>query len=335
MKRIIMISMAMMVSVLSACGGGGDTAAVAPAPAGITYTGAVTPASITTINANALAGNVSGNTNAATALAVGATVSSAKRSNVTRHLPQLGGLTRKLVVQGRSAAAVATGAIVAINSTQAGPAGGSVTLTGQVDDVLGTGSITATFSNYVDVGNVVMNGSMTISVLAFDALAGVPVDMSLTLNNLSVSDAVSSLSMSGSMRDQVRLTANREILTVNFVAQDNISLHQVRLQNFIIDEVFDNINFPTTSNTIVSGRVFDSVEGYVDIVTTVPMIVSNLSTDQYPSIGSMVFTGSVGAFGATAVRVTAQSAVNVLVEADTTGDGIYDYSSGIIAWTAL
>jgi len=175
-----------------------------------------------------------------------------------------------------------------------------------------------------------------MSIVDFDLTNGIPLDATLQFNTITVTDIVSAsgFTFSGTIHDVITIATNRRLLTVNFVAQDNITGHQSMLQNFVVDSTYDNILSPTSSADSISGRVFDSVEGYVDITTTTPMqlVINN----QYPHAGGpVIFTGGVGsAGGPTQVRVTPQNATTVLVEADTNGDGNYDYSS-VIPWSSL
>ena len=212
-----------------------------------------------------------------------------------------------------------------------------MTLSGQINDVTGAGSITLTFTSYQDVGNVTINGAVTMTVFMFDQALSQVTDASLNFNNMTVTDLHSSITMTGTIRDQFTISSTPlEVLTVNFTAQDNAIGTQVKLQNFVIERTFNNLGFPTSFTMLIHGRIFDSVEGFVDITTLAPLVVANLNTDAFPSSGGpILFTGASGALGgATKVRITPVSSLNTLIEADTTGDGVFDYNT-TAPWASL
>ena len=325
---------------LSACGGGGGggtaTSSVTTASSATTYTGAVTQASVTNTNAKPLAGSVSGGSTATTSLAAAGVIhaNTDNRVNAVVHLPRLAAMSRDFV--GSLAQLPVAGALQTINTTTQGPLGGSVTLTGQIDDVTGTGNATAVFTSYKDVGNVTIDGTLTMTITAFDTAQSMPTDMLLNFKAVTMVDNTGNITISGTIRDQITIAASREVMTANVIASDNTAGTQEKLENFVVDQTYDSIFTPNSASMVMHGRVFHSAEGYVDVSTVAPLIVANLVTDAFPSSGGpLLLSGATGVASATAVRVTPISTTNVLLEADTTGDGVYDYNAGTIAWTSL
>lgn len=176
-----------------------------------------------------------------------------------------------------------------------------------------------------------------MNVTGFDTVNNDVSDAGLSFGNVQVTQLSTGAtnSINGSMRLQQSYATNTETLTANLVLKDGAG-GEGALQNFVMTNVYDNIATPASVSETISGRVYDSVEGYVDITTPVAMNIVNLATDLYPTTGQIILTGDVGAVGgATTVRVTAQSSTTVLIEADTTGDGVYDYSSGVVNWSSV
>jgi hypothetical protein len=85
---------------------------------------------------------------------------------------------------------------------------------------------------------------------------------------------------------------------------------------------------------IISGRYYDPDYGYVEVYTEGPLRIDD--GDDWPSDGVLVVTGDTGiAGGSTMARLTALSSTTYQVEADTNGDGTYDWDSGVLYWADL
>src|ERR1051325_10183640 len=82
-------------------------------------------------------------------------------------------------------------------------------------------------------------------------------------------------------------------------------------------------------NETVSGRVFHSAHGFVDINTTVPFHFDNFS-QEFPSTGQLVLTGANRA----AIRLTALSTKLLSLGLDLNGDGVLDRTV-MLAWSDL
>ena len=81
----------------------------------------------------------------------------------------------------------------------------------------------------------------------------------------------------------------------------------------------------------VSGRYYHPDYGYVNIST--PTSFRIYSGSQWPSQGILILDGKTGiAGGSTRAKLTVISSTNYQVEADTNGDGTYDWNSGTLTW---
>ncbi|MEK7768759.1 MAG: choice-of-anchor Q domain-containing protein, partial [Pseudomonadota bacterium] len=87
--------------------------------------------------------------------------------------------------------------------------------------------------------------------------------------------------------------------------------------------------FPSSYTETITGRMFDSVHGYVDVTTVVPLVFSSIN-QLFPGNGQLLFTGAASA----RIRVTTLSAVLVKVELDLDGNSVYE-TAATLKWTDL
>ena len=79
----------------------------------------------------------------------------------------------------------------------------------------------------------------------------------------------------------------------------------------------------------VFGTFYHPQYGYVEMTTIDPFGLHD--DDRWPTSGQMVISGSAG----TKARLTVMDQAHVDVAADTDGDGLYDWDSGILDWDEL
>ncbi|UCG11421.1 MAG: hypothetical protein JSU72_12835, partial [Deltaproteobacteria bacterium] len=88
---------------------------------------------------------------------------------------------------------------------------------------------------------------------------------------------------------------------------------------------------PNYDDAAIAGRYYDPDSGYVNVASTTPF--RHFVGDLYPSDGVLVIDGNTGiAGGSTMARLTVHSSTNYEIDADTNGDGTYDWNSGILTW---
>ena len=82
---------------------------------------------------------------------------------------------------------------------------------------------------------------------------------------------------------------------------------------------------------VLTGRYFDPDYGYADFTSSTPLKIYDV--DMFPSEGIFILDGANGIVGgSTITRFTALNNTSYMIEADTTGDGAYDYKSVAINW---
>ncbi|MBU1214190.1 MAG: hypothetical protein KKA63_03035 [Gammaproteobacteria bacterium] len=321
---------------LSACGGGGGGGSTSTTPANLAYTGSTTPATITVANGSALASNVLGGASS-TNIMTGASVSPASRNNISAYILELAKAARNAPAQASTSGIPATGAVVSIPATTVpGTSGGTLTMSGQVDNTTMSGSMTLVFSSYSN-GVMRMSGTLDMAFSAWDAANAVPLTSTITFSNIQVTNISSNITdrMDGSFLMQINVAANTETITVNAIMEQSPAGPQSKLQNFVMTNTYDSILFPTSVSEVISGRVFDSLQGYVDITTPTPMVITNLNTDLFPTSGVVLLTGANGALGgATKARLTAILNQQVQLDIDVDGDNIYDNATQYL-WANL
>ena len=118
-------------------------------------------------------------------------------------------------------------------------------------------------------------------------------------------------------------------LTVDFLVL-NSATGKVHWTNNVVFNITTTINGTVTSRDVtVTGRFYDSDNGYVDITTPTPLHFVGMDTS--PSSGVLLLTGANN----TKIRLTALTNVTYRVEGDTIGSGTYNYNSGALNWTAM
>jgi len=273
---------------------------------GVEYTGLTTQATVNSSNAVGLVSLTLGGFNQGAALSV------YSLGNTQAHAVAMGGVLNDAAAHVLAQYShVSIRALQKFNQTLPGAVSGSVQMSGQLDDVTFDGTITATFNQMSDDGITTLNGTMTMVV------SGSGNNVAITFSGFSVVDASGTTLMDGSLA--VTSTATTQTLTMNFVSSDAKG-SQMKIENFAYNATVDA--FGLTLTETYSGRIYDSSLGYVDISTQTPLVYLTAG-DFYPSSGgSVVISGA----GGTKVKVTPVDNVNALVEADTTGNGVFDFS---------
>jgi hypothetical protein len=111
-------------------------------------------------------------------------------------------------------------------------------------------------------------------------------------------------------------------MTMNVNVKDNTDGKVYWMDNYFITDIY----YDTYDETEISGNFYSPDYGYVTLSTQEAFIT--LDEDDYPSQGILIATGA----GGTTARLTVLSATTYHVEADTNGDGTYEYDSGTLYW---
>ena len=317
------IALAMLVS-CGGGGGGGGGGGTAP----LQYSGNTSAAVITTGNAAALTANITGGTDVAQA------TSSIMPSNQAASAQGAIDLNRELTRAFRSTLGKLGSGDGGLTSVpiDSGPLpcdnGGTVRVVGDVDPLSGRGTATVTYTN-CQVDQDVLNGQATMRIDA--AVTGVvftPTDFTITFTRLTVRGTVNT-DIAGSVRIVADIFLNRETITQNVVALHNNTGRMTKSENMIYVNQYDNINNPTTFTETMTGRLFDSIHGFVDIATVTPLVFSDAG-QAFPNGGVLQLAGA----GARQIQATALSSDRVKIALDI--DNVPGFEAvAFLGWTEL
>ncbi len=329
MRQTTLIAvLSLLLLTLTACSGGGGDGAPLPQP--IIYSGNSSAAVITRENAKQLIANVIGTTDA-TAILSAKAISGTPSSNGPTSREPAHEILRHLLQ--KSASQLYSGvmplAAVAINETHpCDNPGGTVTYSGNIESD-GTGILTIQYYNCLDTGTT-YNGSATAIITAFDFGYLIPVEASYTFTLITAQSDSYHISMSGTMLDSIDLAGNREQITMNITSLDHNTSRMSKSENLVYLLQYDSISYPSSYSVTLTGRVYDSVEGYVDVTTDSPLLFSTVYALFPDGGGPLVLTGANSA----KIRLTPASSAEARVELDLDGDGIYE-SLTVMPWTVV
>lgn len=301
------------------CGGGGGGGGT---PAGVSYTGLTSQATINETNAVDLAegaytggeiGGALGNFGAVQETGTGRP----RYLQITQAIEEV---IRRVDVHAPPGV-VEAGAIVSESGVIDGTCGtspGNASYTVQMDDVTGEFSGTMNFNSLCSEG-IVISGATSFSGtirLSDEEL----LQFRLSFSSLSGTMDGDSFTLEGSIDYNY---SPQDTITMEMFLRDNGTGKVYRVNNYVMtmSEGLGYVQFA------VSGRFYDPDYGYVDISTYAPFRI-NVGQD-LPSQGELLLAGKNG----TKARLKVNSPTTFIVEADTDGDGEYDdFTSDNLNW---
>lgn len=327
------------VIILSGCGGGGGGGGDAGGggdgggDSGLVYVGSTAPADMTAANATRLLNQVFGAGDLGDSIPVNSLSISAATpfsESVSTRLVSYE-LRDVLMSLGSETPPAAPFSKEAVDETfqcfpsDSSPPSGSYTVNGNLDDQDGTGTLTITFNNCQD-GDTFLSGviRITIDEATFSADTWYPARATLTFDETTMISPQMDILMDGSM--QYRLNPDwSETMTLNVVLQDNDTGRMQKAENFVITSGYVG----TYLSEEISGRLYDSLYGYIDVATEQELHFDDVYS-LFPFSGIVGLTGS----GGSRLRATVLSETMVLIELDLNGDTVYE-TSGEIPWEVI
>jgi len=328
-KGIGLTAFILLAVFLTACGGGGGDGG-GGSPAGISYTGLTTQATIDGNNAEDLStGAYQGGQAGAAIGSVGAIQTGESgpvgHSRMLKVSQVLEGSLRQVDLMSRSAGTF-VGAIYTESDTIYGDCGGSASFTVSVDDQTGDFSGSFTFNNYCD-DEVTISGAASFSGRV-DLNTEELIEFSFSFDSITVTSGSDSFTLDGDI--SFDNTVSPATMTMTMLLKDNNTGKVYKVEDYIMTLT----ELASYVDVEVSGTYFDPDYGYVSISTTTPLRI--YYGDDYPSDGVIVVTGNTGiAGGSTMARLRALTSTTYQIEADTNGDGVYDWDSGVLNWSDL
>ena len=311
-----------------ACGGGGDSGSSTPT---IGYTGSATPAALSTDNSDILIGEsfqgvmTSDSMVPFTAVAAVEQINDYQPTSTPIALDLQVAFSNSLsdvFIDSQDQQVLSTVHAVTESNTINGDCGGTATYNVTYDEISGVFSGTFMYTGFCS-GSINLSGSATFTGI-MDSSSGGFDHFSFSFSNLTTTADGQSNTINGTL--ECDFQGNDVIITTNMVVAQSSSGLVCWLNNYTV-QIYDN-------QMEISGRYYNPIHGYVDFITTSPLIISEFS--RFPSGGIVEFTGAVGAGGQpTKAQLTAISSTTCQITADTDGNGVNDYNTGEILWTEL
>ncbi|MDF1553722.1 MAG: hypothetical protein P1P84_11700 [Deferrisomatales bacterium] len=220
------------------------------------------------------------------------------------------------------AAARSAAAVVKESGSELGSCGGEMTYTVSADDGTGAFQASFTFKSFCEAGSV-MNGSLTAGG-EIDLVRQELEHMTMSFQSLTIADNSDQFSIGGTMSMDLR-NLPTSTAVMNLSVRDDAEQKSFRFDDYRVTAT----ELSGTTEVTVSGRVYHSDYGYVDIQTLQTFHVAWF--DDNPSSGILEVAGA----GNTKARMTALSSETLRIEADTNGDGVFDWDSGVLRWEDL
>lgn len=309
------------------CGGGGGGGTP-----GLTFSGLNTPAVITADNAEAIAASAfdAGSNGAAFTGIAALDEAEPMADEPGRFL--LAGIAR--VIEGAFGkmdfiAASEQDVSAAVQSESGsidGACGGSASYSIQFNTDSGSFSGSLTFNGFCEDG-MSLSGQTTYSGFVNTSTDQLE-SFTLSFDSVSSTSTSASITMSGQI--QLTISGSSLLAIMDMLIRDDTLLLVYKVENYQMTIT----DMPGSTEIQISGRFYDPDYGYVDLDTPSSFLIRD--TDEYPYSGILVLAGAAGtAGGPTRARLTVISEIDCQVEADTNGDGAYDYLSGPILWADL
>ena len=309
---------------LIGCGGsGGGSSGGGNGNSGLSYTGETAPAEVDEDNADdiaagAFAAGQSGmgmTITEASSDARGATdlqVESFRTLNVPRIL---GDAARSMDLRPQlHQSSLSAEATYKESGTEYGSCGGQVSYTVTINDISGEFEGSFKFSNYCENG-VTISGDTDVEGTA-DPDTGDIITITFWFDNLSDD----TMRMDGEI--YMDFSGSPIICTMDCLLKDKVTgkVYWARNYTVYIYEYGDRIEIE------IFGKYYHPLYGCVDVSTEEAFVIYD--GDDWPSSGILLILGA----NDTRAKLTAIDETQCRIEADTDGDGSYDWDSGLLEW---
>jgi len=190
----------------------------------------------------------------------------------------------------------------------------------------GTGTVSIQY-NACRVDGTTSTGSATMRIDAFDPVFGLT-DFTISYTRLTLSGSVAA-DLTGSLRSRLNIPTRSETITENVVVLFPSGI-MTKSENLVYTDVYNDLLSPFFYDESVSGRVFHSIHGWVDVTTTAPLRFNTLM-QEFPSNGLLLLTTGPGG---PRIQVMAFSATLLSLALDLDGDGAFDRTA-MLTWDDL
>ncbi len=306
------------------CGGGGGGGGGGGTPTG-SFSGLTTQAVITEENSTDLMGGAFMGGEAGSSMSVFGSVQ-VQPSQGSRHPITI--TFSRMIMQAvnnwnlssqTDVPATASALIPDLDMTDYGECGGSYTIGGDVNPLTGDISNgTLVYEGYCDAG-VTLSG--TVSFSGQMDLITEEMNLDFTFNDLIVTESDISGTIAGTAAYDVGIDTGSMTFKDIYI-HDNLLDKTYWFKDFVVAGTDESSSYSMT----IDGRYYDPDYGYIDFSTEEPFTI--LTDDENPSAGVLIALGGDG----TKARLTALSSTTYMIEADTNGDGTFEWTSEVLYW---
>ncbi|WP_455222535.1 beta-propeller fold lactonase family protein [Kaarinaea lacus] len=321
--RVVLLIALGLITVLGSGGGGGGGG---EAPPQLTYVGNVDPAVLTPANATRLLGHVI----SGSAL-TGEVPTGLVSDGPGAYLPAPTQLMRQLIGITQLSPALISQLLelpvaLAINEqelcypTGSSEPSGSVTYSGTLNDNTGTGTITITYYDCLN-GDLYMDGRIVwqINEAMLTPFDWYPTDSVFTFQVITMSSPQFNVLLGGTLREVIAADRTQ---TFNVVLKDRNTDRMQKTENLVI--VTTPEDYPNYASEMMSGRLYDSIDGYVDITTLQSLMYASFDA-LYPASGELLLTCA----GNARLLATVESDTTVLIALDLDNNSEYEIDGTI------
>jgi hypothetical protein len=210
--------------------------------------------------------------------------------------------------------------------SESGSCGGRAEYTITVDQS-GNFSGKMVFKSYCEDGTIT-NGTVKFSGL-IDTSTDELLRFTFKFDMITVSEDSESFSADGYISFDV--TSMPKTVSMDLLMRDNVTGHMVWINNYLLSVTEGSDVYGNYELISFSGRFYDSVEGFIDISTPVP--IKTYKFDEHPESGELRIDGAGSTYAL--LLFVDKDHFQVLAETDGNAATFPDWDSGVIAWSSL
>jgi hypothetical protein len=197
---------------------------------------------------------------------------------------------------------------------------GSLNIRGSVNSD-STGEFTLAYEQ-CDNGDFLFDGIIYLTLISYDGINGMITEASLSFDFLHAKGDFGDISSQGSIQMLRDIDEISEVTKSNIVFHDNLTQQYSKVENLVIKLLSDSFTSPSMVQASFNGKLYNQDEGYVFVTTESPLLYNNPAT-QYPYAGGPLVMTDINYCK---LWVRPLSELELLIEVDFDGDGLYDAS---------
>lgn len=212
----------------------------------------------------------------------------------------------------------------AVNNVGSCAYGGTVTVTGNLDDSTLSGNLSMSFNQCQTEPGVSVSGSTDVYIRKYDLSINDVVSGTYYFNAMTVRAGNYSYLLSGKIEREVKLDTATIYLLDNYYVREASSGAEALREDYLSGyRLFSATDYAA----VFDGKLYDSNYGFIKVAT--PQVLS-FSGSSHPYRGEMVLTG----YQKSAIQLQFIATDRFVANIDANGDGAYE-SSQTLYWSSL